>query len=1300
VSRGPEGTPRESIDALFEGGGEMGALMRAKDWAATPLGPPPAWPRSLRTVVRILLTSRYAMWMGWGPELSFFYNDSYRPTLGTKHAWALGSPARRVWAEIWPAIGPRIDTVLQTGQATWDEGLLLFLERSGYPEETYHTFSYSPLPDDAGAIGGMLCVVTEETERVIGERRLALLREVASGLAASSEPDEVFAAVGRCLEAEPRDLPFTLTYLFDAEGDRARLVCRAGIAEGHAAAPAMIEPGAPAAPWPVAEILARNATVEVGDLPARFRELPTGPWHRPPLQGLVVPIAQQGQARPAGAFVAALNPHRPLDGAYGSFVSLFVGQIAAGLANARAYAEERRRAEALAEIDRAKTIFFSNVSHEFRTPLTLLLGPVEDLLADPALAAAPRGQLALVHRNGLRLLKLVNALLDFSRLEAGRIRALYEPTDLAAYTSELASVFRAAVERAGLALEVDAPDLGEPVYVDRDMWEKIVLNLLSNAFKFTLDGKIAVALARDGARARLTVSDTGGGIPAAELPHLFERFHRVEGAAGRTHEGTGIGLALVQELVRLHGGTIGVESELGRGSTFVVEIPLGTAHLAADRVASEGAPAARAAGGAPFVEEALRWLPAEPRREGAEDGPFEPEAGLGLAAAGPAAAAGARERVLLADDNADMRGYLARLLAERYEVAAVGDGAQALAAARARPPALIVSDVMMPNLNGFGLLRELRADPALAGIPVVLLSARAGEEATVEGMEAGADDYLVKPFSARELLARVAAQIERKRFERALQETEERLRFALDAGRIFAWSSDLATGVTERVGEAMFAFGLAPVAPDDAFLARVHPEDRERVAAALSRARRGEGGYDEEMRVVLPDGSLRWVLDKGQLLRDAEGRPARMAGVMIDITDRKLEEERRERLLASELAARAEAERLNRMKDEFLATLSHELRTPLNAMLGWSQLLLHRDLRDPDEAHLRHGLAAIERNARAQTQMIEDLLDMSRIVSGKIRLDVQRVNLADVIEQASQSLLPAAEAKGVRLQKVLDPLAGQVAGDPGRLQQVVWNLLSNAIKFTPRGGRVQVILERVNSHLEVSVADTGRGIDPDFLPAAFDRFRQADGSSTREHGGLGLGLSIVKQLVELHGGTVRAKSPGRDRGATFSVTLPLAAAREPLADEADRRHPRAAPPWAEALVPPDLAGIKLLVVDDDRDARDLIARILAGTGATVLTAASAAEGLALVERERPDLLLSDIGMPDEDGYDLIRRLRALPAEQGGRTPAVALTAFARSEDRQRALRSGYQMHIAKPVEPAELLAVCASLTAGWVSPPG
>ena len=563
----------------------MASMMRDFDWAATDLGPPGSWPQSLKTAVRIVLTSRYAMWMAWGPNLRFFCNDAYLPTVGIKRDWVLGSRSDKVWQEIWPDIGPRIERVLNTGEATWDEGLLLFLERLGFREETYHTFSYSPLADDDGRISGMLCVVTEETERVVGERRLATLGQLAGLLASARAESEVLDAVKEGMDAANKDLPFALLYLYDEQGVL-RLARASGIETGRPASPAVI----PGGPWPYD--IPSSGNLIVNDLSTAIdAHLPSGFWDKSPTQAIVIPIGIKGQEKPVGCIISALNPYRKYDEGYASFIELLAGQVSASLAGARAFEEERRRADALAEIDRAKTLFFSNVSHEFRTPLTLMLAPVQDALNDTSASALDpkqRQRLDVAQRNSQRLLRLVNTLLDFSRIEAGRANANFQPTDLSSFTAELASNFHSATEKAGLKLEIDCEPLPQRVPVDRDMWEKIVFNLLSNAFKFTFEGSISIRMhaADDGRSAELVVRDTGVGIPSHELPRLFERFHRVENQKSRSFEGSGIGLALVQELVKLHGGSLVAESEVGKGSSFEVSIPFASAQ-SADRLDSE-----------------------------------------------------------------------------------------------------------------------------------------------------------------------------------------------------------------------------------------------------------------------------------------------------------------------------------------------------------------------------------------------------------------------------------------------------------------------------------------------------------------------------------------------------------------------------------------------------------------------------------------------------------------------------------------------------------------------------------------
>ncbi len=1673
-----------ALEKVLAGGGETGALMRAIDWSTSPLGPVEQWPQSLKTTMRIVLTSRQPMFVWWGEQLINLYNDAYKSIVGGKHPQALGQPASQVWREIWDQVGPRARSAMLENEGTYDEALLLIMERNGYPEETYYTFSYSPVPNERGGTGGILCANTDDTQRIIGERQLALLRELAAQTADARTFEDACTRSAIALAENSYDLPFAMIYLVDPKQNSVYLAGTSGIDRHHPAVPAAIALDAPS-PWPFAEVLNTHKPCTVSDLETLFGSLPSGAWPRSPDRAVLVPIAPSGQTGKAGILVAALNPYRLFDDNYRGFLELVAAQIAASIANAQAYEEERQRAEALAEIDRAKTLFFSNISHEFRTPLTLMLGPLEDILAHPS-GPMPRDRpfLETAHRNALRLLKLVNTLLDFSRIEAGRVQAVYEPTDLAALTADLAGMFRSGIERAGMRLQVECPPLPEPVYVDREMWEKIVLNLLSNAFKFTWEGEITIVLKWAGDRVELEVRDTGTGIPAAELPHLFKRFHRVEGAKGRTYEGSGIGLSLVQELVHLHGGTIQVSSVLDRGTRFAVSIPTGFEHLPADRISATRNQTSTAIRAATYVEEALRWLPEQENGSAGEEektrtSPHQPLA--------PSAA-----RILLADDNADMRDYVKRLLVERgYEVETVADGRDALARIRSCPPALILSDVMMPELDGLGLLRSLRADPNTRDIPIILLSARAGEESRIKGLEAGADDYLVKPFSARELLARVEATLKLDRMRQEAAHREQELRsqvqvakdnlekilstindqfLALDRDWRYTYANDRVLEVTGKSREELLGKSIWEIYPDllgSQFYLELHravaektplnfeffyphfnrwfdnhiypsasglsifvtdisdrkqiederdrllqelaierarfeavlqqmpagvmiadaasgqlvltneqakhilwytiepglklseyepmnpfrafhangevykPEeypllrslqtgetiknevielrradnfcifisansapilnrkgeilaavvvfqditDRRRTEQALQESERrfrrlvesnmfgvafvdfaggihyandyflNMIGYTREelqagkidwMQVAPPevsaldarsiaelrqhgvaspvekeyihkDGSripillgsallqepydcqqeiIAFLLDlrerkqaeaawqEGKQILDAlmeyipegitiadapdvtirrvsrygqqligrspevlEGIPAEKhvekwgilrtdgiappspeelpltravkngevttneewviqrsngdkinilcnagpiqdsagnitGGVIAwrDITERKQAEKEREELLTREQAVRAEAETANRIKDEFLAVLSHELRSPLNPILGWSRLLQTRKF---DAAKTAEALATIERNAKLQAELIEDLLDVSRILRGKLSLNIAPVNLLSTIEEAIETVRLAAEAKSIQIHTRFAPKVGLVLGDACRLQQVVWNILSNAVKFTPTGGRVEIGLERIDDRAQITITDTGKGIPVDFQPYVFDYFRQADATTTRKFGGLGLGLAIVRHLVELHGGTVRADSAGEGQGATFTVTLPLMPSLQP--SDRDRM-----PPPASL----DLEGIEILVVDDDADTREFVAFLLQEYGARVRAASSANDALAALAQSLPDVLLSDIGMPDVDGYMLVKQVRNLPPEKGGDVPAIALTAYAGEINYQQAMAVGFQRHVSKPVEPTELVSAIVSLARG------
>ena len=920
---------KQLIESVFAGSDETSACLRALDWSATPLGPVEQWPQALRTIVRVVVASGYPMAICWGPDYVLLYNDAYRPIAGTRHPWALGRSAREVYPEAWDFIGTMYESVMARGQTVnYLSDALVPLTRNNYLEEVYIAFSASPIWDDNGLVGGVLNSALETTERVIEDRRRHLLRDLESRAAGARNEEEMWRVSTETLGESCLSLPFAFLYEYRPSEHQAYLA-GASVETAEALHPAIIDCRGENL-WRFDPALAMDGIlVELRDL-ASGVSVPN--WPERPKEASVVPIRLGEHSETLGFLVAGIHPGQAFGDAYRQFVRRVAEQITIGLASARAYEQERQRAEALAELDRAKNTFFSNVSHEFRTPLTLMLGPLEEMQMEASQRLSPEYQerLVTVHRNAIRLLKLVNTLLDFSRIEAGRVQASYQPTDLATFTREIASAFNSAMQNAGLCFTVHCQPTAEPVYVDRDMWEKIVLNLLSNAYKFTFEGEVALSLKSVDGAAQLQVRDTGVGIPATHREQVFERFHRIESTQARTHEGTGIGLALVQELVKLHGGTVQVESAVGAGSTFTVTIPSGTEHLPAERIHAQQPLVSTAVRAEAYAEELQQWLGNEswlpvnaatlPKEAALADG-LEPSS------------SGKRELIVLADDNADMRHYLARLLSERYVVQVVADGRQALEATERLRPALVLADVMMPHLDGFGLLRAIRNDSALAGTPVILVSARAGEESRVEGLEADADDYLIKPFAARELLARVAAHVKMANLRRETAEREERMRSEAKLEREKLRASEEQLAQTSRLydelrradAELQLQAGLLhrlPVSawtlspdgtPDfvnqvwldysgqtldfvrshpEAWMTAVHPEDREAASNVFWEGVRSGKGFAFETRSLrAQDGTYRWHLQQAVVLCDEEGKVLKFVGTTTDIDDQKRAQE-------------------------------------------------------------------------------------------------------------------------------------------------------------------------------------------------------------------------------------------------------------------------------------------------------------------------------------------------------------------------------------------------------------------------
>ena len=1190
-SDSPESHKVERAAREFPSGdSEIAKLIRTKEWGATPLGPIEDWSQSLRTTVNLCLASNFPICIVWGRAFTQIYNDGYRVVCGAKHPESMGMSFAECWAAAWPVIGEAFDTA-QCGVTSFLVNQRMFLFRNNYLEETFFTFSFSPIRDEHDEVGGLFHPVTETTLSMLNERRTSEVLSLTARLGDAHSVAKVFQLSLETLKAFELDLPFVLLYQLDtdaAESPCYRLVGTTGLDATGPLNPAVLSLG-DAAVWPVPQLIRQVDAVHIHGVRALLGMTRCGPYEENPDVALAIPIWQPGHDLPMALCMAGASSRTPLSSAYCGFYALLAAEFRAALGRATVAEGERRQVELRASLDRAKTAFFTNVSHEFRTPLTLILGPLEDALAEDRLPPAQKERLEIANRNAQRLLKLVNSLLDFSRLETGRVEARFMPTDLALMTRDLTSNFRSACKQAGLTLTVNCPPLREPVYVDRNMWETVVLNLLSNAFKFTLQGAIRVTLREFADGIDLEIADSGVGISSAELPLIFNRFYRTETQTGRSMEGTGIGLALVRELVQLHGGTVSVSSEPEKGTTFSLKIPFGSHHLPAEQVF-------------PADTEAPVSLHLSTYAQSVWHNMARVETSLALDDGLDLAPRGERQRILVADDNADMRTYICRILeAGGYDVETVEDGAAALQAIKAGPlPQLVLSDVMMPKLDGFALLQALRDDDATKTIIIILLSARAGEEARLEGLAAGADDYLVKPFGARELRARVdsAITLGRHRFAAAAREKTLLLDIEIERGRVALRESEAhvvslfeqtAAGIAEldldgRIAHVNDRYCSILGRSREQLLGQhlyelLNPAQLETNMALLDRTMKLGEAFEMENRYAKPEGGEVWVSHAVSAVRtNGVDSIKNVIAVVLDITERKLaadsilansrELERCVALRTSELVlAREAAEASNRAKSSFLATMSHEIRTPMNGVIGMVDLLFHNDQLSGQQAD---AVRTIRASAFSLLGLLDDILDFSKIEAGRMELERAPLGLAELVECTCESLQSTAADKSVDISLFVAPqLPAQVWGDLTRLRQVLVNLVGNAIKFSAgrpgRRGKVAVRIEPAEpsesgERLVISVVDDGIGIAPDVARLLFNPFVQAEASTTRRFGGTGLGLTICKRLVTLMRGQIDVQStPGT--GSTFTVTLPM-----------ERVENSAAP------ATPDLSGIDCIVV--------------------------------------------------------------------------------------------------------------------------
>ncbi|KST63908.1 PAS domain S-box protein [Mastigocoleus testarum] len=1088
-------------EEIFIGDSEMAVLMRSFDWSQTSLGAVENWSQSLKTILSILLTSGHPMFLFWGEELIQFYNDAYRPSLGAnKHPQALGHRGREFWDEIWHIIEPQIDAVMKWGKSTWNEDHLVPIIRNGYLEEVYWTYSYSPVRDDNGEINGILVVCSETTERVIGERQLQTLRELATENIGIKTVEEACQISLRTLANNPHDIPFALLYLLDDKQATAKLAGTCGINAETSASPLEIEINSDSKIcnlWQLPAVMATNEGQFIGELKSKFGNLPGDAWANSPESAFVLPLIPSGQADIKGFLIVGISSKRPFNDDYKGFFDLVGGQIATAISSSNAWETERRleqiRETARMEVEAAET----------------------------------------------RMLGILSSIRD------GFVIFDYDWRYLYINDRQLEIIGMRREDVLGKSLWEVFPDL-----VDTELEQKL--------YQVMLERK------------------------STQFDFYYPAWNRwFENQIHPTPEGIAVICADITERKQVTEALREQEARL----QFMLECSqIGEWDLD------------------------LTTQPYTANRSLKHDQIF---------------------------------GYESLLPEWSYEIFLEHvhpDDRESVDKS--------FKQTLSSYVDWDFECRIIRADGKITWIWARGSVYRDSNGNPIRLIGSVTDINKRKQSEAK--LQQLAALIDNSIDFIGLATLESQAVFVNPAGcRLIGLENLEAVTKTEII---------------DYFL----PEDKAYVQEVIYPTVMREGYWKGEFRFRhFQTGEAIPVDYTLFLIKDPHtDEPRAIATISHDIRERMAMQQERVRILELERAAREEAEQANRLKDEFLAILSHEMRTPLNPILGWAKILQKGKI---DHKKTQKALEIIERNAKLQAQLIDDLLDISRILQRKLNLDKVSVNLGDVIQGALETVRLAAQAKSIHIHIIKPSSAVMVNGDGGRLQQVIWNLLSNAVKFTPVNGQIWVELTQTGNYAQIQVKDTGKGIKKEFLPYIFEHFRQEDSSTTRKFGGLGLGLAIVHQIVKLHEGSVTAQSLGEEQGATFTVRIPYMAAKNETTNLQQVSQPRSG-----------LNGINVLVVDDEPDSCDLIAFLLQQEGATVTTATSASQALENITKSTPDLLISDIEMSDMNGYEFIGKIRS--SEKGKLIPSVAVTAYAGEESQEKAIGAGFQRHISKPID--------------------
>ncbi|OZJ06458.1 hypothetical protein BZG36_00614 [Bifiguratus adelaidae] len=1360
--------PEQSDDAYssvafgVQNESEIEKLIASYDWKSHPLGDISKWSPTIKRTIDFMLSQKLPICLFLTTGLYVVYNDSFVEILGNKHPAAFGEKVQDIWPELWEQTKDDYLRVAVRGQVNFHRGKRFLVNRHGYQEELFFYYYIHPVFDGDKIAGAVLNAV-DITEDILQRRRDGCIRDISYLVGHGKSTKDAVQYATKALAKHSNDIPFSLHYLVEKTNETStlRLTAISGLRTSDPLAPTHTHSSLPpshdtsiasltdhlnsaSTPWDISYAV-QQKQIQLVELPEQYQQAMT-PDGDKVCQAAILPIYDNQKGRLVSVVILGVNPNRRYDAAYKKFHLILATQLWSNISSAQRLEEARRKQEEMAQLQRTKTAFFQSTSHEFKTPITLLLGHIEQLKS-LKLPLEAEYSLTVARRSALRLLKLVTSLLDFSRFDAHRAKPAFLPTDISAYIIDLASVFRSAFDSANLKYEVDVAPVATMAYLDREMMEKVIYNLISNALKCTVTGKVTVRVREvDNEKVEISVIDTGVGIRKEDIPFLFERFYRVESNLKRSNEGTGIGLALTKEIISVHQGEITVQSVEGEGSAFSIVLPLGKEHLDPSTIVDTAdgytQPYRQREVTEQYFEEILTSLPtlglskAQVTNDHAsENGPTSSVGKAGTIARSPLSpftpfsqiheyGFAIYRYVLIADDNADMGEYLQFLLSPFWKVKVCHNGDEAFEVARKNPPGLVVADVMMPRLNGLDFVRKIRSDLELCTLPVILISARGDDNSQVEGLEAGADDYMVKPFNSKEIIARVRTHLElgrlRSEFERLTTLSPVGM-FQYDANGKLMFRSKSLTKIADAGSSQIWT--------------TVHPDDISMVRRVWDHSFKVQSREKIEFRYVHRDGKVVWVLAEWGPEYGEDGKFLGIIGAVTDVTER----------------VEAQIQQLNEVQESqvnqelMIDTISHELRNPLNAIYNNVDLLkstldsrrksineLVKTYRISDEMVQdlintieldSESVEALESCARHQRIIADDVLNLSKLRHGGVTLNL---SLFDPIKVFSDILLvfkAEMDSRDIMFKTEMEWDQGPIYGDSHRLGQIIVNLMSNAIKFTDKCSVRQITFvlrpepgkSKTSTTMCFAIKDTGIGISKKARANLFRRFSQATNKTEEVYGGSGLGLHICREMVSLMGGDISLESE-EGKGTIFTVRINCEKAGDGGTPRSELQQLNLVNVLNDKDMEPTsttsdqvsaknkMSSMRIIVGEDNPINQRVMQRQLERAGHKVLIAKNGNEAYDLYTKNPSeiDALLLDLEMSGCSGLQATRMIRSYEKfgdgeppsdwhfvrskERTGRfVPIIGLTGHARPEYRVEAMRSGMDEYVIKPYEKDRLL---------------